>query len=227
MCDPRYRGQRDLCAGRRSSRCDHGRGKRWYRDDRLHHRAHSRARHDEGSRVRNHAGFIGHRPQLPRSALAWRSQDGNHACGIVLTRKCWCYIPERTLTYEVVDELTRAGIGQSTVVGIGGDPVIGQTFVDVLKEFENDPQTKAVVLIGEVGGNLEEEGAKCTDLPIVAYIAGISAPPDKRMGHAGAIVEGGEGDARSKIARLKKNGVPVASRPSEIPDMVRKLFCGC
>jgi succinyl-CoA synthetase alpha subunit len=132
-----------------------------------------------------------------------------------------------TLTYEVVDELTRAGIGQSSVVGIGGDPVIGQTFVDVLKEFENDPQTKAVVLIGEVGGNLEEEGAKCTDLPIVAYIAGISAPPDKRMGHAGAIVEGGEGDARSKIARLKKNGVPVASRPSEIPDMVRKLFCGC
>jgi len=132
-----------------------------------------------------------------------------------------------TLTYEVVDELTRAGIGQSTVVGIGGDPVIGQTFVDVLKEFENDPQTKAVVLIGEVGGNLEEEGAKCTDLPIVAYIAGISAPPDKRMGHAGAIVEGGEGDARSKIARLKKNNVPVASRPSEIPDMVRKLFCGC
>jgi succinyl-CoA synthetase alpha subunit len=132
-----------------------------------------------------------------------------------------------TLTYEVVDELTRSGIGQSTVVGIGGDPVIGQTFVDVLKEFENDPQTKAVVLIGEVGGNLEEEGAKCTDLPIVAYIAGISAPPDKRMGHAGAIVEGGEGDARSKIARLKKNGVPVASRPSEIPDMVRKLFCGC
>jgi succinyl-CoA synthetase alpha subunit len=132
-----------------------------------------------------------------------------------------------TLTYEVVDELTRAGIGQSTVVGIGGDPVIGQTFVDVLSEFEHDPQTKAVVLIGEVGGNLEEEGAKCTDLPIVAYIAGISAPPDKRMGHAGAIVEGGEGDARSKIARLKKNGVPVASRPSEIPDIVRKLFPGC
>jgi len=132
-----------------------------------------------------------------------------------------------TLTYEVVDELTRAGIGQSTVVGIGGDPVIGQTFVDVLEEFKNDPQTKAVVLIGEVGGNLEEEGAKATDLPLVAYIAGISAPPDKRMGHAGAIVEGGEGDARSKIARLKEHGVPVASRPSEIPDMVRKLFCGC
>jgi succinyl-CoA synthetase alpha subunit len=132
-----------------------------------------------------------------------------------------------TLTYEVVDELTRAGIGQSTVVGIGGDPVIGQTFVDVLERFENDPQTKAVVLIGEVGGNLEEEGAQSTDIPIVAYIAGKSAPPDKRMGHAGAIVEGGEGDARSKIARLTKVGVPVASRPSEIPDMVRQLFCSC
>jgi len=132
-----------------------------------------------------------------------------------------------TLTYEVVDELTRAGIGQSTVVGIGGDPVIGQTFMDVLERFEKDPRTKAVVLIGEVGGNLEEEGAKSTDLPIVAYIAGKSAPPDKRMGHAGAIVEGGEGDARSKIARLKKNGVPVASRPSEIPEMVRALFRTC
>jgi succinyl-CoA synthetase alpha subunit len=132
-----------------------------------------------------------------------------------------------TLTYEVVDELTRAGIGQSTVVGIGGDPVIGQTFTDVLERFAQDPQTKAVVLIGEVGGNLEEEGATSTDLPLVAYIAGRSAPPDKRMGHAGAIVEGGEGDACSKIARLTKLGVPVASRPSEIPELVRQLFCGC
>jgi succinyl-CoA synthetase alpha subunit len=126
-----------------------------------------------------------------------------------------------------VDELTRAGIGQSTVVGIGGDPVVGQTFVDVLERFKNDPQTKAVVLIGEVGGNLEEEGAQSTDIPIVAYIAGKSAPPDKRMGHAGAIVEGGEGDATSKIGRLTKAGVPVASRPSEIPAMVRQLFRSC
>jgi succinyl-CoA synthetase alpha subunit len=126
-----------------------------------------------------------------------------------------------------VDELTRAGIGQSTVVGIGGDPVIGQTFADVLELFAHDQQTKAVVLIGEVGGNLEEEGAKATDIPIVAYIAGKSAPPDKRMGHAGAIVEGGEGDARSKITRLTKLGVPVASRPSEIPEMVKGLFRSC
>lgn len=129
-----------------------------------------------------------------------------------------------TLTYEVINELTRAGIGQSTVVGIGGDPVIGQTFTEVLERFESDPQTKAVVLIGEVGGNLEEEGATSTDLPLVTYIAGISAPPEKRMGHAGAIIEGGEGDAISKIARLRKLGIPVAGKPSDIPALVRELL---
>lgn len=129
-----------------------------------------------------------------------------------------------TLTYEVVAELTRAGLGQSSVVGIGGDPVIGQTFEDVLLRFSCDEETQAVVLIGEVGGNLEEEGAKIADIPIVSYIAGISAPPEKRMGHAGAIVEGGEGDARSKIERLQKMGVPVASRPSEIPRLLRPLL---
>lgn len=129
-----------------------------------------------------------------------------------------------TLTYEVINELTRAGIGQSTVVGIGGDPVIGQTFTEVLERFESDPQTKAVVLIGEVGGNLEEEGATSTDLPLVTYIAGISAPPEKRMGHAGAIIEGGEGDAVSKIARLRQLGFPVAGKPSDIPALVRELL---
>jgi succinyl-CoA synthetase alpha subunit len=129
-----------------------------------------------------------------------------------------------TLTYEIVDQLTRAGLGQSTIVGIGGDPVIGQTFSDVLRKFEEDDQTRAVVLIGEVGGSLEEEGARSTELPIAAYIAGISAPPEKRMGHAGAIIEGGEGDARSKIERLKAMEVPVASRPSDIPAIIKKLL---
>ncbi|HOT03228.1 MAG TPA: succinate--CoA ligase subunit alpha [Methanolinea sp.] len=129
-----------------------------------------------------------------------------------------------TLTYEIVDQLTRAGLGQSTIVGIGGDPVIGQTFRDVLRRFEEDDQTKAVVILGEVGGSLEEEGARATDLPVAAYIAGISAPPEKRMGHAGAIIEGGEGDARSKIARLKEMGVPVASRPSEVPRLIREIL---
>ena len=128
-----------------------------------------------------------------------------------------------TLTYEIVDELTRAGLGQSTVVGIGGDPVIGQTFSDVLRKFSEDKETKAVVIVGEVGGALEEEGARSTDLPVVAYIAGISAPPEKRMGHAGAIIEGGEGDARSKITRLRSIGIPVASRPSEFPRLIREI----
>ncbi|MGD9936075.1 MAG: succinate--CoA ligase subunit alpha [Methanoregulaceae archaeon] len=129
-----------------------------------------------------------------------------------------------TLTYEIVDELTRAGIGQSTVVGIGGDPVIGSTFIEILERFEKDPVTKAVVLVGEVGGALEQEGAASTSLPLVAYVAGVSAPPDKRMGHAGAIVEGGEGDARSKIRALEAMGITVASRPSEIPGLVSGLL---
>jgi succinyl-CoA synthetase alpha subunit len=129
-----------------------------------------------------------------------------------------------TLTYEVVNELSRAGIGQSTIVGIGGDPVIGETFVDVFERFDKDPDTKAVVLIGEVGGNLEEEGASYSNLPLVTYIAGISAPPEKRMGHAGAIVAGGEGDARSKISRLESMGITVAKKPSDIPVLIRELL---
>lgn len=129
-----------------------------------------------------------------------------------------------TLTYEVVSELSRAGIGQSSIVGIGGDPVIGQTFVDVLERFEKDRHTKAVVLIGEVGGNLEEEGASYTSLPIVAYIAGVSAPPEKRMGHAGAIVAGGEDDAKSKIRRLEDIGITVARKPSDIPELIEEMI---
>jgi succinyl-CoA synthetase alpha subunit len=128
-----------------------------------------------------------------------------------------------TLTYEVVHELTRAGIGQSTIVGIGGDPVIGQTFADVLALFEEDPITHAVILIGEVGGSLEEEGAASTEIPLIAYIAGITAPPEKRMGHAGAIVEGGSGDARSKIENLRALGIAIATRPAEIPELIQGL----
>jgi succinyl-CoA synthetase alpha subunit len=132
-----------------------------------------------------------------------------------------------TLTYEVVDELTRAGIGQSTVVGIGGDPVIGETFVDCIEEFSEDSYTQAVILIGEVGGALEIDGAEAAlslDLPLIAYIAGISAPKEKRMGHAGAIIEGGEGDAASKIRRLQAMGICVATRPSELPKYIAELI---
>ncbi|HJJ36835.1 MAG TPA: succinate--CoA ligase subunit alpha [Methanocorpusculum sp.] len=130
-----------------------------------------------------------------------------------------------TLTYQVISELSSAGFGQSGIIGIGGDAVIGQTFSNVIDTFQEDGKTKSIVLIGEVGGNLEIEGAKratACDLPVVAYIAGISAPKEKRMGHAGAIIEGGEGDAASKIEALRALGIPTATRPSEIPDLLKR-----
>jgi succinyl-CoA synthetase alpha subunit len=129
-----------------------------------------------------------------------------------------------TLTYEVVFQLTRAGIGQSTCLGIGGDPVIGTDFIDALRMFQADDETEAIVLIGEIGGSDEEEAAafiqdKVTK-PVVAFIAGQTAPPGKRMGHAGAIVSGGSGTAAEKIASFAAVGVPVAKVPSEITSLV-------
>jgi len=130
-----------------------------------------------------------------------------------------------TLTYEIVDELTRAGLGQSTCVGIGGDPIIGSSFVDVLGWFENDPATKAVVLSGEIGGNDEEMAAafikERMTKPVVAFIAGRTAPPGKRMGHAGAIVSGSAGTAQAKVEAFNAAGVHVVELPSEIPALIR------
>jgi succinyl-CoA synthetase alpha subunit len=129
-----------------------------------------------------------------------------------------------TLTYEVVYALTARGIGQSTAVGIGGDPVIGTSFLDVLQMFEDDPATEQVVLIGEIGGTDEQKAAefiasKMTK-PVTGFIAGQTAPPGKRMGHAGAIISGGEGTAAEKIAALKAAGVSIASHPEEIAELV-------
>jgi succinyl-CoA synthetase alpha subunit len=129
-----------------------------------------------------------------------------------------------TLTYEVVDQLTRAGVGQSTCIGIGGDPIIGTKFVDVLEMFEKDAQTECVVMIGEIGGTDEEIAAEWIaahmSKPVVGFIAGASAPPGRRMGHAGAIVSGGTGKAEDKIAALTRVGVKVAVTPTEIGRLV-------
>ena len=131
-----------------------------------------------------------------------------------------------TLTYEIASELTRAGIGQSTCVGIGGDPVIGTNYIDILKRFEEDEGTEAVVLIGEIGGNAEENAAEFIknemSKPVVSYIAGRTAPPGKRMGHAGAIIQGNTGTVASKTEALNAAGVEVAKMPSEIIDLLKK-----
>lgn len=133
-----------------------------------------------------------------------------------------------TLTYEVVNALTLAGLGQSSAVGIGGDPVIGTSFVDVLRLFEDDPETDAVVMIGEIGGTDEEDAARFVQehmtKPVVGFIAGQTAPPGKRMGHAGAIISGGAGTAAEKMVALEAAGVRVADRPGAVPNLVREAL---
>ncbi len=131
-----------------------------------------------------------------------------------------------TLTYEAVQAMSDAGVGQSTCIGIGGDPVIGTTFLDVLQLFAADPETDAIVLIGEIGGAAEEEAAAWAaehlrDIPKAAFIAGRTAPEGKRMGHAGAIISGGAGTAASKVAALEAAGFAVAGSPTEIPALLR------
>lgn len=132
-----------------------------------------------------------------------------------------------TLTYEVVHALTERGLGQSTAIGIGGDPIIGTDFIDVLELFEADPRTKQIVLIGEIGGTDEQRAAEFISRnmskPVTAFIAGQTAPPGKRMGHAGAIIEGGEGTAAEKIAAFEAVGVRVAKHPGEIAELVARL----
>jgi succinyl-CoA synthetase alpha subunit len=134
-----------------------------------------------------------------------------------------------TLTYEIAASMTQERLGQSTCIGIGGDPIVGLGFIDILKLFEKDPQTDAVALIGEIGGDMEELAADFiakTDYskPVVAYIAGLYAPPEKRMGHAGAIVTEHTGDARSKIAAFESVGVEVAKRPSEVAHLLKSAL---
>ncbi len=132
-----------------------------------------------------------------------------------------------TLTYEIADELTRAGIGQSSGVGIGGDPMIGTKFVDVLPLFEADPETEVIVMVGEIGGSDEERGAdfiKTMKKPVIGFIGGRTAPPGKRMGHAGAIISGNTGTPQAKVDALNAAGVPVAETPHDIVELVRQAL---
>ena len=135
-----------------------------------------------------------------------------------------------TLTYQALYELKQQDIGVTTCVGIGGDPVPGTSFIDCLRAFEGDPETKAVMMIGEIGGTAEEEAAEFISAemtkPVVAYVAGVTAPPGKKMGHAGAIVSGGKGTAEAKIAALEGAGVKVGRNPTEAGDLMVEVVAG-
>jgi succinyl-CoA synthetase alpha subunit len=133
-----------------------------------------------------------------------------------------------TLTYEVVHQLTQSGLGQSTCIGIGGDPIIGSSFVDTLKLFDKDPETQGIVLIGEIGGNDEEAAAEYVrdhfNKPVLGFVAGLTAPPGKRMGHAGAIISGAGGTAGEKIAAMRKGGIHMVEHLGEVGREARELF---
>ena len=166
------------------------------------------------------AGRAADRPQLPRacsrparrtSGSSRRSSSTPGSIGVVSK--------SGTLTYQIGNELKQAGIGNSSIVGIGGDPIVGSDFIDILTLFENDPETELIVMVGEIGGDAEERAAEfiaeSVSKPVVAYIAGFTAPPGKQMGHAGAIISGSSGTAEAKKEALEAKGVRVGKSPTE------------
>jgi succinyl-CoA synthetase alpha subunit len=173
---------------------------------------------------RRNARLIG--PNCPGIISPEKSKVGILPANIFKPGKIGVISRSGTLTYEVVDHITKSGLGESTCIGIGGDPVVGMDFIDCLKLFEEDPETEAVALIGEIGGNAEELAAKFAkekmSKPVVGFIVGKTAPPGKRMGHAGAIISGGSGTASEKISALEDAGIPVANQPSEVPILLKK-----
>ncbi|HTS14026.1 MAG TPA: succinate--CoA ligase subunit alpha [Candidatus Sulfotelmatobacter sp.] len=168
-------------------------------------------------------------PNCPGATSVGEAKVGIIPAGIHRPGRVGLVSRSGTLTYEVVQALTDAGIGQTTCVGIGGDPIVGSTFVDILALFRDDPATDAIVLIGEIGGDAEERAAAFAAehlraKPMAAFIAGRTAPPGRRMGHAGAIISGGKGTAAAKIAAFKDAGIGVAVTPSEMADTLLKMM---
>ena len=172
--------------------------------------------------VKNKVNLIG--PNCPGLISPEKSKVGIIPGGICKEGSVGVVSRSGTLTYEIVHHITLAGLGQTTVIGIGGDMIIGMKFIDCLKRFEEDPETKAIALIGEIGGTDEEEAAEFIQnemkKPVVAFIAGLTAPPGRRMGHAGAIISGGEGTAKEKVAAFESAGIPVAHEPEEVAKLV-------
>ena len=169
-------------------------------------------------------------PNCPGIISPGRAKVGIIAGDIVTPGPVGVVSRSGTLTYEAVAQLTHAGIGQTSCVGIGGDPIIGTSFVDCLQAFAEDGETQAVVMIGEIGGTDEQEAARFVrehvDLPVVGFIAGQTAPPGRRMGHAGAIISGSSGTADEKMRAFEENGIAVAQRPADIVALVRDALAG-
>ncbi|MGC9337379.1 MAG: succinate--CoA ligase subunit alpha [Candidatus Cloacimonadia bacterium] len=164
-------------------------------------------------------------PNCPGIISPGKSKVGILPANIFQPGKIGVISRSGTLTYEIVDHITKSGLGQSTCIGIGGDPIVGMDFIDCLKLFEEDPETEAIMLIGEIGGNAEELAARFVkekmSKPVVGFIVGKTAPPGKRMGHAGAIISGGSGTASEKIGALEEAGIPVAKQPSEVATLLK------